>query len=80
MLPPEIIIRILGQTDYDTIKKYREFDKKFVDVNIKYLFRNYVCSTHFLDMVIPKLIILMILKKYGIWKNMKLSLKNICST
>ena len=55
MLPPEIIIRILGQTDYDTIKKYRELDKKFIDVNIKYLFRKLCLLYPFLRYGNPKI-------------------------
>jgi hypothetical protein len=38
MLPPELIIRILGFTDYITIKNYREINKKLVDNNINFIF------------------------------------------
>ena len=40
MLPPELIIRILGFTDYLTIKNYRKINRDLVDNNINFIFQN----------------------------------------
>ena len=48
MLPPELIIKILCYTDIDTLKKYREIDKEFVERNIKYFFIRFCKNFPFL--------------------------------
>tara|TARA_B100000963_G_C22357720_1_gene550165 strand:- start:34 stop:462 length:429 start_codon:yes stop_codon:yes gene_type:complete len=48
MLPPELILKILSYTDYKTLKNYREFDKEFIDNNIKLIFRRLCLKYPFL--------------------------------
>ena len=55
MLPPEIIIKILTYTDYNTIKNYRHFDEKFIDFNLNYLFRKLCLTYPFLRYGNPKI-------------------------
>ena len=55
MLPPELIIKILGYTDYETLKNYREFDKKFIDNNIKFIFRKLCFQYPFLKYGNPEI-------------------------